>query len=218
MARRIRALTAERIGDLPGLCSSCAMWESPGAGEPVCSHSGAAQEFAAWIDDVRAQWGECGRIAYENGVPLGFVKYAPPRFFPRAAGMPAGPPDDDAVLIACLRVEPDVRDAGLGKVLLQAALRDLVSRGERTVEAYAASEVADRERSPLMTVEFLLRQGFEVARPHPVSPLMRLELKTLASWTENLEAVLEALQLPRRVGERVPAPLVNSIRPKGSSR
>jgi GNAT superfamily N-acetyltransferase len=164
-------------------------------------------------------WGDCGRIAYENGEVLGFVKYAPARFFPEAASMPSGRPDDDAVLIACLHVEPEVRDAGLGKVLLQAALRDLVSRGERAVEAYANSlEAPDRERSPLIPVEFLLRQGFTVVRPHPSTPLMRLELKSLATWTESVEAVLEALQLPRRVGERVPAPLVSPMRSEGTRR
>jgi N-acetylglutamate synthase-like GNAT family acetyltransferase len=164
------------------------------------------------VRDVRSQWGECGRIAYENGEPLGFVKYAPPRFFPQVSMMPSGVPDEDAVLLACLHVEADVRDAGLGKVLLQATFRDLVSRGERVVEAYAASDAADRETTPLITMEFLLKQGFTVVRPHPTAPLMRLELKTLASWTESVEAVLEALQLPRPVGERVVAPLVNPMR------
>jgi hypothetical protein len=69
-----------------------------------------------------------------------------------------------------------------------------------------------------MTVEFLLRQGFSVAHPHPVYPLMRLELKALASWTDNVEAVLDALQLPRRMRERIPAPLVNPSETEGSRR
>jgi hypothetical protein len=47
---------------------------------------------------------------------------------------------------------------------------------------------------------------------------MRLELKMLASWTESVEAVLEALQLPRRVRERVPAPLVNPMRSERTRR
>lgn len=218
MARKIRALTVERIEDLPGPCSCCAMWETGRAAHLTCTAGPAREELARWVRQVRSEWGECGRIAYENGEALGFVKYAPPRFFPQAASMPSGVPDGDAILLACLHVEPDVRDAGLGKVLLQAALRDLVSRGERVVEAYASSDPADRETTPLVTVEFLLKQGFTVVRPHPTTPLMRLELKMLASWTESVEAVLEALQLPRRVGERVPAPLVNPMRSEGTRR
>jgi GNAT superfamily N-acetyltransferase len=212
VARRILTLTVDRIGDLPDLCSSCAMWEGGSPALASCAPAAAREELARWVRDVRSAWGECGRIAYENGEPLGFVKYAPPRFFPQAVTMPAGPPDPDAVLLACLHVEPEVRDAGLGKVLVQSALRDLVSRGERIVEAYAAADPTDEGTTPLMGVDFLLKQGFTVVRPHPMTPLMRLELKTLVSWTESVEAVLEALQLPRRVGERVPAPLATPLR------
>lgn len=211
MARKIRPLTADRVADLPDPCSCCVEWETAGAPAPDCVPAEARAELVTWVGDVRAEWGDCGRIAYENGDALGFVKYAPPRFFPQARSMAAGVPDDGAVLIACLNVVADVEDAGLAKVLLQAALRDLVSRGERVVEAYAASESADPERRSLMTLDFLLKQGFEVVRPNPIRPLMRLELKTLASWTESVEAVLDALQLPRRVAERVPAPLVSPM-------
>jgi GNAT superfamily N-acetyltransferase len=218
VARKIRPLTIERIADLPEPCMSCAVWETGGRARVACAPAGAREELAEWVGEVRSSWGDCGRIAYENGEPLGFVKYAPGQYFPQARSMPSGAPDDDAVLLACLHVDSDIRDAGLGRVLLQAALRDLVSRGERVVEAYGVSAAADRDRIPLMSVEFLLRQGFSVARPHPTYPLMRLELKTLASWTDNIEAVLEALQLPRRVGERVPAPLVNSMRDGSSLR
>lgn len=210
MARRIRPLTVERVGDLPDPCSCCALWELSGTGAPACGPACDGAALEEWVSAVRSEWGECGLIVYQDGDPLGFVKYAPGRFFPRAGGMPSGVPDADAVLIACLHVMPDVRDVGLGKVLLQAALRDLVSRKEKAVEAYADADASDRERTPLMSVEFLLRQGFRVARPHPLYPLMRLELKSLATWTENLEAVLDAIKLPRRLGERVPAPLVNA--------
>lgn len=217
MARRMRRLTVERVGDLPEPCSSCALWETGGHAAPVCEPADARHELEQWVEEVRAQWGECGRIAYENGEPLGFVKYAPGRFFPQVVSMPSGPPDHDAVLIACIHVMREAADAGLGKVLMQAALRDLVSRGEKAVEAYGSSQQIDRDRSPLMSVEFLLRQGFSVARPHPVYPLMRLELKSLATWTESVEAVLDALQIPLR-RERVPAPLVSPSNSEGHAR
>lgn len=210
MARRIRPLTAERVGDLPDPCSACALWEVSDVGALACGPANDCAALRDWVTTVRSEWGECGLIVYEDGDPLGFVKYAPPRFLPRAAAMPTGPPDDDSVLIACLHVVPDVRDIGLGKVLLQAALRDLVSRKEKYVEAYADAEGTDRERTPLMSLEFLLRQGFRVARPHPLYPLMRLELRSLAMWTESLEAVLDAMKLPRRMRERVPAPVTNA--------
>jgi GNAT superfamily N-acetyltransferase len=215
VTRRIRTLTVDRVGDLPDPCSMCALWELGGRSTPSCEPADERDRLIEWVETVRAEWGECGRVAYESGELLGFVKYAPSRFFPQVVTMPSGAPDNDAVLIACLHVLATSRDAGLGKVLLQAVLRDLVLRREKAVEAYAATDAVDRERSPLMSVEFLLRQGFTVVRPHPVYPLMRLELKTLATWTENIEAVLDALQSPRRVRERVPAPLVNPSKAEG---
>lgn len=207
MARRLRPLTPERVGDLPDACAGCSFWETDDSVSPDCGATCDPDRQRQWIEHVVSDWGDCGRIAYLDGEALGFVKYAPARYVPQVKHMAAGVPSDDAVLLACLHVATDARHAGLGKVLLQAALRDLVTRGEKALEAYAAVDAVDRRRTPMVTVEFLLRQGFTVIRPNPRYPLMRLELRSLAAWTENIEAVLESLQLPLRVRERVPAPV-----------
>ena len=65
---------------------------------------------------------------------------------------------------------------------------------------------------PLVGVEFLLRNGFVVATPHPEVPLLRLDLKSLVSWSDNLEAVLESLRIPLRVPSRAPATLAEGRR------
>ncbi len=210
MARRIRSLTPQRVADLPDSCGCCGFWESSGAFGPGCGAPCDPALVREWVASVQREWGDCGRLAYVDGEAIGFAKYAPPRYFPQVQRMPAGLPSDDAVLLACLHVGPDVRHAGVGKVLVQAVLRDLASRGEKVVEAYAAVDAVDRKATPMMTVEFLLRQGFTVTRPHPSYPLMRLELKTLAAWTENIEAVLESLHLPALGRERMPEPAANS--------
>jgi ribosomal protein S18 acetylase RimI-like enzyme len=206
MSRRFKPLDSTLIDELPSVCAGCTFWESPERLPKRCGATCDRESLAGWIDYVRAQWGDCGRIAYEDGQVLGFVKYAPSAYFPQAAQFPAGLPSDDAVLITCLHVDPDVRHVGLGKVMLHAALRDLASRGERCVEAYASHRPVDVKTSPVVTVDFLLKQGFTVLRPHAEFPLLRLELKTLAAWTENLEAVLESLKIPLRAPGRVPAP------------
>lgn len=206
MSRRFRSLDSTRLDDLPMQCVGCLFWETA---EPLPKRCGARCDLRAlgeWVDGVKSDWGDCGRIAYEDGEVLGFVKYAPPRYFPQARHFPTGLPDDDAILLTCLHVDPEARHFGLGKVLLHAALRDLATRGERVVESYAAHQPRTGKELPVVSVDFLLKQGFTVARPHPEFPLMRLELKSLAAWTENLEAVLESLKLPLRVGKTLPAP------------
>ena len=50
------------------------------------------------------------------------------------------------------------------------AMRDLASRGERSVQAYASAERVDFEVAPMVGVDFLLRNGFTVSRPHPAVP------------------------------------------------
>lgn len=206
MARRFRPLTTETLPDLPAGCTGCVFWESPGVQPMRCGESCDAELAKRWVSDVSSEWGECGRVVVEDGAVLGFIKYAPSAFVPQARLLPAGAPDPDAVLIMCMHIDPIARQRGLGKVLMQAALRDLTTRGERTVQAYAATQRSDYALSPFLGVEFLLRMGFTVARPHPAVPLMQLDLRSLASWTENLEAVLESLRFPLRVPRGAPVP------------
>lgn len=206
MARRFKPLDGVRVAELPSQCSGCVFWETGDMLPKRCGTACDLGRLKEWVDGVNSQWGDCGRVAYEGDQVLGFVKYAPPRYFPQAVNFPAGLPDDDAVLLTCLHVDADARHLGLGKVLLHAALRDLASRGERVVESYAVHQPGNVKELPVVSVEFLLKQGFTVARPHPEYPLLRLELKSLAAWTENLEAVLESLKLPLPVRNGVPAP------------
>lgn len=206
MARRFRPLTSENAAALPPGCAGCVFWESD---RPLPARCGSACDPAlasGWMSGVASEWGDCGRVVIEDGDVLGFIKYAPALMVPQARHMVAGPPADNAVLICCMHIAPETRQRGLGKVLLQAALRDLVQRGERTVQAYATTLRTDYTTSPVVGVEFLLRMGFTVARPHPDMPLMQLDLRSLAAWTENLEAVLESLRLPLRVPNRAPVP------------
>ena len=204
MARRFKPLTSDLIEALPAGCAGCVFWESPERLEHTCGSKCDLELARGWVDRVRSEWGDCGRAAVEDGEVLGFIKYAPSGFFPQAQVMPAGPPDEKAVLIACMHISADARRRGLGKVLMQAALRDFVTRGEKTVQAYGTTHQGSFESSPVVGVEFLLRMGFTVARPHPETPLMQLDVRSLVSWTENLEAVLESLRIPIGVTRRRP--------------
>lgn len=208
MARRLKPLLAEHFAELPCGCTGCSFWESA---EPLPIECGSACDLElvlARYGEISREWGDCGRVATEDGEVLGFIKYAPPRYFPQAMNMPAGPPNPDAVLLACIHIRDDARQHGLGSLLLRAALKDLVLRGERTVQAYAgASQVADRALEPVIGVEFLLRNGFNVAKPHPAYPLLELDLRSLATWADNLDIILQTLRFPRRAPKPVPSPM-----------
>lgn len=205
--RRLVPLGSADIARVDHVCAGCLYWESATPQEVVCGSTCDVDAQREWFRRVHREWGECGRAAYAGDEVLGFIKYAPVEYFPQTMHLPTWAPDRDSPLIACLHIRDDARRHGLGRLLLQAALRDLHGRRERRVYAYALARPADMRVMPLVGMEFLLRHGFTVERPHPVYPLMRLDLRSLAVITENLEAVLESLRIP--LLRRMPSPTVD---------
>ena len=99
----------------------------------------AVAEKAAWVSQVLLEWGSCGRVAYVDDVPAGFVQYAPPSWLPGTSSFATAPVSEDAVQLATVVVFDEYAGAGLGRVLLQVMARDLVKRGGvRAVEAIGA--------------------------------------------------------------------------------
>lgn len=210
--RKIIGLSVVDRDRLPASCAGCLYWESADALTFQC---GARCDDARATESVRiiaAEWGECGRVAMEDGEVLGFIKYAPPLYAPQARHLPAGPPEAGVPLITCMHIDPAARQKGVGGLLLRAAMRDLAQRGERTVQAYASTARGDMTSVPVVGVQFLLRHGFTVVRPHPQVPLLSVDLKTLVSWTENLETVLDSLRLPVRAPRHEPVTLSRARR------
>lgn len=207
MSRKLRPLSRGDFERFALGCDACVFWESPERLERTCGSASDVEARRAWYDRVVDEWGDCGKAAYDEDGLLGFIKYAPSRYFPQALTFPSAPSDGDVPLIACMHVAPEARHHGLGSVLLRACLRDLAVRGERKVEAFAsATRPAMIEESPMLGIDFLLRNGFTVSKPDPEYPLLQLELRSLAFITENLESVLESLKLPLRIPDRSPAP------------
>lgn len=206
MARRLRSLTVKDIERFPTGCARCAFWESAGERPRVCNSVSDTDLINAWYRRVTDEWGDCGQVAYENDEVLGFIKYAPSGYFPQAATFAAAPKDPSVPLLACLHILPEARHHGLGSVLLRAALKDLLGKGERKVEAIAAAKKPDNiDESPVMSMEFLLRNGFTISQPDPHYPLLKLDLRSIVAWSDNLEAVLESLRFPLRAPSRAPA-------------
>ena len=218
MARRFRPLSSERAAELCERCSTCRYWEDARLTTARCGAVADGSAQREWFRAVSDEWGDPGRVAFQDRVALGMIKYAPSRFFPRARILGSAAPSDEAVLISCLHIRSEARDIGLGTVLLQAAFADLRSRGELVVEAYGSVAPASEQR-PYITANFLLRHGFVVARPHPDLPLLRLELRALEAWTDSFEAALEALQVrlsPKRGPGTYPRPSANFRKEPGT--
>ena len=198
--RRLDRLTLDNLCDIPAGCQSCAFWEldavrrqrAVDAGETGC-------EKESWVSRVLLEWGSCGRVAYVDGDPAGYVLYAPATYFPGAEAFPTSPVSEDAVLLATAMVFPGYDGTGLGRVLMQTVVKDLVKRGGiRALEAIGDSRAPGRGMSDhyggcVLPTDYLLRIGFKTHRPHPRYPRMRLELKSTVTWRDEVEIALEKL-------------------------
>lgn len=196
MTRRMERLTLDNLGDLPPACLSCGFWElDPVRRERAARSEETAHEKEAWVSRVLLEWGSCGRVAYVDGDPAGYVLYAPPSFVPGAETFPTAPVGEDAVLLMTAMIYPEYAAGGLGRMLLQAVAKDLLQRGGiRAIEAFG-DDRAPREGygGCVLPVDFLLRVGFKTHRAHPRYPRMRLELKSVLTWREEVENALEKL-------------------------
>jgi GNAT superfamily N-acetyltransferase len=205
VSRRAVNITLDNLDDLPGRCRSCVFWElDPVAQDRALEAGDTGFEKESWVSATLLDWGSCGKIVYVDGVPAGFVMYAPPAYVPRSVAFPTSPVSVDAVLLMTGHVHPDFAGGGLGRVLLQGVAKDLTRRGVRAIEAFGD----ERWERPacVLPAEHLRSVGFKTVRPHARFPRLRLELKSAVSWREDVEVALERL-----LGSMSPDPLLRPV-------
>jgi GNAT superfamily N-acetyltransferase len=194
--REVRSLTLDRLGDLPDPCRGCLFWErDPVHARRAQEHGDPAQDKESWLSAALLEWGSVGRIAYVDGQPVGYVTYAPAHLVPRVTGFPTAPVSGDAVLLMTAAVSPEHAGQGLGRVLVQAAAKDLHRRDIRAMEAFGRfGAPAGMRGGCVLPADFLSAVGFKTVREHPVWPRMRLDLRTMPSWREDVEAAIDRLR------------------------
>ncbi|MDQ1290062.1 MAG: family N-acetyltransferase [Actinomycetota bacterium] len=201
MGRRLAPLTLDTLPDLPDPCRKCIVWElDPVAARRAREAGDTAFEKEAWVSATLLEWGSCGRIAYVDDDPAGFVLYAPPAFVPRSMSFPTSPVSADAVLLMTARVLTGYTGGGLARMLIQAAAKDLTRRGVKAIEAFGLASGAGEEpvagepgSACLVPADLLLAVGFKTVRHHQRYPRLRLELKSALSWREDVEQALERI-------------------------
>lgn len=183
MGRRIVSLTLDNVDALPQPCRSCVFWET-GARTADSSLKN------DWVSAVLLEWGSCGRLVYVDGQVAGFALYAPPEYVPPTTPLAAGSVGGDAALLTTVRILPEYSGGGLGRVLVQAVVKDLMSRRKvRALEAFGDAQ--GHEGRCLVPARFLTAVGFKTVQPHPRYPRLRLDLRSVVTWRGEMETAVE---------------------------
>ena len=201
---RLAPLTKLTLVTAPSVCHECVWWQSRGQREA---------DKDRWMERVELDFGALGTVYYDgDGRVLGSMQYGPALLFPRAAELPAGPPSDDAMLVACAYVVNESTPWVLQSLFL-AAIGEARDRGAPSIEAFSyrypdgeSPYERFRVHKTVFPADFLGDFGFRVVRSAGRIGLSRLELGGLQPVLEGrrekvLRVVKEAF-LP----EPVPAP------------
>jgi GNAT superfamily N-acetyltransferase len=215
MSRRLVNLTLDTLEDLPHPCRECVFWElDPVAVKAACASGDPGLEKEAWISQTLLEWGSCGKLAYVDDAPAGYVMYAPPPYLPGGYTFPTSPASPDAALLTAAYVAPGYIGGGLGRMLVQGAARDLTARGLKAIEAFGDARYGEPDPTLetggrcLAPAGFYVAVGFKTVRPHHRYPRLRLELRTALSWRSDVEYALEKL-----LDTRTPDRLLGAVRP-----
>ncbi len=206
MGRKLTSLTLDNVADLPAPCRSCTLWEL-GSRPGYLDADGTAQDGARtkdeWLSAVLLDWGSCGRLLYVDGSIAGFALYAPPEYAEGAQAAMASPVSDDAVLLLTARILPGYGGGGLGRVLMQSVVKDLTRRrGVRAVEVFGDAQ--GHENRCLVPTGFLTAVGFRTVQAHPRYPRLRLDLRSVLSWRDDVEVAVERWLGAIRPGRIIP--------------
>jgi GNAT superfamily N-acetyltransferase len=192
VSRRLVNITLDNLEDLPIRCRRCVFWELDPVSMQRAEDAGDPElEKEAWISSTLLEWGSCGKLVYVDGVPAGYVLYAPPLYVPRSVAFPTSPVSADAALMMTAHILPEFQGGGLGRMLVQGVAKDLTRRGVRAIEAFG--DLKWEKPGCVMPADYMLAVGFKTVRPHHRYPRLRLELKSAISWREDVEVALERL-------------------------
>ena len=204
MPYRLHPVTAISIRHAPPPCVECVFWQS---------RDGRTTDKGKWAERIEDEWGAWGTLYFaEHDRLLGFIQAAPAEYFPRGQDLPAGPPSDDALLVACAYLV-DQGTPWVMQSLFLSVIGEARDRGVKAIETFAyryPEGESGYERffvhRTIFPSDFLADFGFYPVRWDGRVALARLELRGLqpveAGTRERVLARVKEAFAPAPVPER----------------
>jgi len=169
-------VTKENFGDVPDYCRRCLYWQSERNFDVKDMTKKNEKKKLRWLLKVQKDnETSAGFIAYRYKEPIGFVQWAPAKYFPQSRKYQFGPPSKDAAFLACLYVaREEDRNKGWGTLILKAGISQIKQQGFKAVETFGRKSSSDNPSGPL---EFYLKNDFQIKRNNSEFQLVRLELR-----------------------------------------
>ena len=165
----IKDITLENLSDISESCRSCIYWEFPEDFEKAKDMEQnkklqfCVEKKKEWFLKTLKDFGNCGKIVYYRGKPIGYAQYAPSTRLPQAKNYESkhlGEPDGGAVFLSCLYItNKSMRGRGFGTQLLRHVVNDLKKRGFKAIETFARRGSSNNPSGP---IELYLKEGFRV--------------------------------------------------------
>ena len=111
-------------------------------------------------------------------------------YVPRLGAFATTPVGPDAAVVMSAHVCGRTRGKGIGRQLVQSAAGLVARRDIRALEAVGTYHDGP---SCMLPVGWLEAVGFEVVRPHPITPRLRMDLQNAVRWRPGLGAAWNRL-------------------------
>ncbi len=190
-SRRFRPMIAADLASMPEPCSGCAFWESSITQiSAPADHTDRRVIKSEWAEAVTQRWGYCGVVGCVDDEPIAFLTMAPAMYVPRLGAFASTPVGPDAAVVMSVLVLEEFRGKGFGRQLIQSAAGLVARRDIRALEAIGSHH---RGPSCMLPVGWLEKVGFQIVRPHPITPRLRMDLQTSVRWKSDLSAAWNRL-------------------------
>jgi GNAT superfamily N-acetyltransferase len=176
-------LTTENFADFENLFGSrgacggcwCMFWKITGKDYHLATGDGTHQMQKSQVEQGVIP----GILAYDDGLPAGWVAVEPRSEYPRLARSRVLKPVDDAEVwsVTCFFTARSFRRKGITVELLREAIKYVSSRGGKILEGYPVATKGDKAPDVFVFTGLpgaFLKAGFkEVARFSPTRPIFR---------------------------------------------